>query len=72
MNSANVTGRSTDFATPPATRVPGNAAASVVGSSGVIETVMFESVVSTLFGWRMTAYGPLAVDWLNVVAPLVA
>jgi hypothetical protein len=25
----------------------------------VIETVMFESVVSTLFGWRMTAIGTI-------------
>jgi len=55
LNSAKVTGISSDDIGPPETRLPGNASPSLVGSSGVMDTFRLVSVVSRLPGARMTA-----------------
>src|SRR3954454_6883733 len=68
LNSAKVTGTSKDGVAPPETRLPGKASRSLVGSSGVIDTIRLVSVVSRLLGARMTAYGPASVFCDSVLA----
>jgi hypothetical protein len=70
LNSAKVTGRSTAVPAPLASRLPGRASASLVGSSGVMVTVYgpVVPVVSRALAPSASRYGPASVVVVKVWA----